>query len=380
MAKESSCSPRTFRRCGALRGETIDGVEFLYETDSGAEVWTSVAAIPLTNEQGEVSGAIAIIHDIDAAKRASEGLRESDERFRQFGAASSDVLWIRHAETMQWEYLSPAFESLYGESRATALSGNNLRRWTELIHPEDRELALRQMNRIRAGERLTFEYRIVRPSDGELRWVRDSDFPLLDRQGRVPRIGGVGRDITEEKTAADRMVLMVAELQHRTRNLIGVVRSIAEHTMAATGPTASFLSHFFERLDALSRVQGLLSRADEEPITLEALIRSELDALGATRSVGERIRLSGPSVRIRNTIVQTLSLAIHELATNARKYGALAEGTGSLTVECEVRDDTVKDDGSRWSGRRNAGLARHPSMRRAWDSGASSSSARCRIH
>jgi two-component sensor histidine kinase len=83
-------------------------------------------------------------------------------------------------------------------------------------------------------------------------------------------------------------------------------------------------------------VQGLLSRAQKEPITLRALLKLELDALGATE--GERVRIHGPFVRIRPTIAQTVALVVHELATNARKYGALSEGGGRLSVEWHLRD------------------------------------------
>ena len=78
-------------------------------------------------------------------------------------------------------------------------------------------------------------------------------------------------------------------------------------------------------------MQGLLSRSDEAPITIEALIASELDALGAER-MSDRVKVDGPEVRLRKGVVQTFALALHELATNATKYGALAYGTGRLLV------------------------------------------------
>ena len=85
---------------------------------------------------------------------ASDLLRESEARFREFAEASSDVLWIRNAETLQWEYLSPAFEAVYGLSRERASQAeDNLLRWSELIVPEDRRYALNCMSRARDGER-----------------------------------------------------------------------------------------------------------------------------------------------------------------------------------------------------------------------------------
>jgi two-component system CheB/CheR fusion protein len=135
---------------------------------------------------------------------------------------------------------------------------------------------------------------------------------------------------------------MVAELQHRTRNLLGVVRSIAKQTMAQTGPGETFRERFNDRLSALSRVQGLLSRSDQEPITLRALIETELAALDAPTMQG-RIRLAGPMVRLRKATVQTFALALHELATNALKYGALGQPAGQLVVSWRVETEAGKD-------------------------------------
>jgi PAS domain S-box-containing protein len=270
-----------------------------------------------------------------ARARTEAALHESETRFRQFGDASSDVLWIREAETLQWEYLSPAFETIYGEARGDVLKGDNLKNWADLIVSEDRERVLANIARVRSGERVTFEYRIRRSSDGEIRWLRNIDFPLVDETGRVQRIGGIGHDVTGEKATAERMAVMVAELQHRTRNLIAVVRSIISHTLAASSSLDAFKLRIDDRLSALSRVQGLLSRAEQEPITIGALTRLELDALGRDGR-REQVDITGPEVRLRSSVVQTLALALHELATNARKYGALSTDQGRLRIAWQL--------------------------------------------
>jgi two-component sensor histidine kinase len=139
-------------------------------------------------------------------------------------------------------------------------------------------------------------------------------------------------DALERARAEDHLRVVVAELQHRTRNLLAVVRSIAKQTLAASDSLDVFRVKFEDRLGALSRVQGLLSRAEQDPITIEMIVRMELAALGAEEALN-RMRLSGPDVPLQNSMVQTLSLALHELATNARKYGALSNESGRLTVE-----------------------------------------------
>ena len=142
-------------------------------------------------------------------------------------------------------------------------------------------------------------------------------------------------DVTAQKQAAERMDLMVGELQHRTRNLLAVVQSIASQTAERSRNLEDFGLAFNERLAALSRVQSLLSRSDTGGVSFGALVRQELEALGA----GDRVALDGPEVVLPLSTIQTLALALHELATNARKYGALASDKGNLSVRWELRTD-----------------------------------------
>jgi PAS domain S-box-containing protein len=316
----------------AQRGEP-ERIEY---TVASLDRWFEVYAYPRGGDR-----LIVLYQDVTERARAEAALRDSEQRFRQFGVASSDVLWIRDAERLQWEYLSEAFETTYGQIRQEALAGGTLRNWLDLILPEDREHALNCIRRVREGERVTFEYRIRRPSDGEIRWLRNTDFPLLDESGRVQRIGGIGHDATDEKEIADRLQLLVAELQHRTRNLIAVVRALADRTLRESSSLEDFKERYDDRLKAVSRVQGLLSRlGDGQRIAFDEMLRTELAAHGATDGMADRVTLEGPQgVRLRSATVQTFALALHELATNAAKYGSLSSHGGHLMVRWRVDDD-----------------------------------------
>jgi two-component sensor histidine kinase len=152
------------------------------------------------------------------------------------------------------------------------------------------------------------------------------------------RIGPAAERARAEAALAEseaRMVLMIAELQHRTRNLIAVVRSIISQTLASSPSPHEFKLRIDARLRALSRVQGLLSRATQEPITIGLLVRIELDALGPLVR-RDQVDIAGPEVRLRSSMVQTLALALHELATNARKYGALSTESGRLRITWQL--------------------------------------------
>ena len=285
-------------------------------------------ALARFGSDGRPSEVIGVNQDVTEQRRSADVLRASEERLRQFGETSSEVLWIRDAASLQWEYLSPAFDRVYGLSRQDVLRGDNFVSWLELIEPDDRTDARRHIERVRQGEISTVEFRMRRPTDGEVRHFRANAFPMRDAGGAVRQIGGIEADVTAERRSAERLELMVAELQHRTRNLIAVVQSIASQTVKNSTSLEDFRQSYGERLEALSRVQGLLSRSNIEPITLESLVHLELAALHADGKVS----VAGPRVVLSNAIVQTLALALHELATNARKHGALSVAEGRIAV------------------------------------------------
>ena len=144
---------------------------------------------------------------------------------------------------------------------------------------------------------------------------------------------------------AERTRVLVEELQHRTRNLMGVVRSIADKTLRSSADLGDFAARFRDRLEVLSRVQSLLSRLDEhDRVTFDELIRTELAAMNGE---SERVTFAGPvGVRLRSSSVQTLALALHELATNAVKYGALGQQAARLAISWTL--ETSHQDGKPW--------------------------------
>jgi two-component sensor histidine kinase len=127
-------------------------------------------------------------------------------------------------------------------------------------------------------------------------------------------------------------VVLLAELQHRTRNLLGVVQALARQTMNKADSLERFRDAFEERLGALSRVQSMLAELDFGEVSLRSLIETELVAHGDGATHTGKVRTAGPEVVLAPTAAQALALGIHELAINAVKYGALAHRDGKLTV------------------------------------------------
>ncbi|WP_244171044.1 PAS domain-containing sensor histidine kinase [Xanthomonas populi] len=172
--------------------------------------------------------------------------------------------------------------------------------------------------------------------DGRRVFIEGAIRPLRD--GGVEPLGylTIGQDVTRRRQWEDRQQVLLAELQHRTRNLMGVVRVVFNRTQRSSKTIAELALIYNDRLDALARVQGLLSRLNEgDRILFDELIHVELSAMGAidAHGQGEQVVLDGPSgVRLRSSTVQTFALALHELATNANKYGALSQPGGQLQV------------------------------------------------
>lgn len=279
------------------------------------------------------------LSEVEAALRhrasAETRLRESEEGLRDFGDAASDVLWVRNARTLQWEYLTAAFDSICGMSREKALAGDNFTTWLELILPEDREHVQAAIERIRKGERATFEYRICRPLDGEIRWLRDADFPMLDDAGKVAHIGGIGQDITDLK----RQLARFAELQHHMRNTLAVIRSIVRHTMEKSDSLEEAAAHLEGRINAFARVQAAVTRHPSLDINLASIVAEELRAAGGRE--GDNLTINGPALPLTAKAAETFGLVLHELATNALKYGVLSGRAGRIEIEWRLGDDAL---------------------------------------
>lgn len=138
------------------------------------------------------------------------------------------------------------------------------------------------------------------------------------------------QNIEKELRSARSNELLVAELQHRTRNLLAVVQSISERTRATSTSLDDYAGEFNGRLAALSRAQGLLSRQDSEAIGIDEVVRLELDALGVADLA--QVSTGGPRVALPRDSVQMLSLALHELGTNAIKHGVFNSSGGALEI------------------------------------------------
>ena len=223
---------------------------------------------------------------------------------------------------------SPQWEIYAGLSDANSRGFG----WLEAIHPDDWELTRSRWQAAQDTGEYYVEHRIRRRADGQYRWHQTRARPAGESsQDWV----GTSADVHEMRGLQDRQQVLLAELQHRTRNLLALVQAIARQTVKSSSSLQEFSRHFENRLGALSRVQGVLARTDQGPIDLEQIVRAELDAHGAE----DAVEIAGPSVELAPNAAQALALALHELATNAVKYGALRPPPGRLEVKWHLLED-----------------------------------------
>jgi PAS domain S-box-containing protein len=219
----------------------------------------------------------------------------------------------------------------------------------KLVHPADAERFLAEREAASDPAHLScspHQYRVQR-RDGEVRWVEVRWLAYFEdepRERRNASVVGTVYDITERKEREDREHLFMREINHRTKNMLNVVEAIARRT--ATRNPADFVERFSERIRALSANQDLLVRNEWRGVEIKELVRAQLSHFAGL--IGSRIFLDGPKLRLKPASAQAIGLAVHELATNAGKYGALSTDKGRVDVFWTTDDDAFT---MRWTER-----------------------------
>jgi two-component sensor histidine kinase/CheY-like chemotaxis protein len=238
--------------------------------------------------------------------------------------------WDFDVAKSDWQWDEGQFK-IFGVDPATF--SVTLGRVRALIDPRDWAQLMRLVRKAsKSGNSIFAEFRIRHP-DGQTRWCAGTAVATFDEKGRVIRIGGVTIDITERKRAEERQALLAREVDHRARNALAIIQAILRLTRADT--IKEYKETVEGRIMALARAHTLLSNSRWSGADFHTLVADEL-APYRTGHIGA-ITTSGPPISLQPITAQTLALVLHELATNAAKYGALSSGRGALTLAWEVR-------------------------------------------
>jgi PAS domain S-box-containing protein len=301
-----------------------------HQRKDGSRFWASGLMMPL---KGKVGGFVKITRDHTEKHVAEERLAESEQRFRRLATSIPQLVFLTRPDgTRTWP--SPQWIEFTGLGFERSLGLN----WLDAIHPDDRDETQKGWDEAQAKGEYYVEHRVRRHPDGHYLWHQTRAKPLEGETALTSDWVGTMTDIDNLRGLQGRQQVLMAELQHRTRNLLSVVQAIANQTLRSSHSLDSFRSQFSSRLRAISRVQSLLAHVEERAIDLRDLVTAELAAHNDADLNSKKIEVNGPAVALPANAAQAIGLALHELATNAVKYGALAQPSGKLEVRWEVKD------------------------------------------
>ncbi|RAO77258.1 CheR family methyltransferase [Dyella jiangningensis] len=290
-----------------------------------------VRVLPYRSVDNFIGGAVVTFMDVTPLTRAEQALRDSERRLRTLMEGIAQLVW-RSLDGGHWTWCSPQWSAFTGQTEAESRDTG----WLNAIHPDDRKATVEAWQSAMANGSFEVDHRIYSIAEKTYRWFHTLSMPVRDDQRQIIEWLGTSTNVDDLRRLQERQRVMVAELQHRTRNLIAVVQSIGTQALKEAQSMDAFQALFDDRLAALARVQVLLSQSDSGPVTIGALLDLELESLGRLK---DRVLVNGRDISLRKSAVQTLSLALHELVTNSRKYGALATDLGELSVSWELDEE-----------------------------------------
>lgn len=287
-----------------------------------APAWMNLDYSPVLDESGKPAGVIAIVVEITEAVLAERALKASEGRFRALVNATSDVIYQMTAD---WSVMQP----LDGRGFISDNASPNPDWLNKNIFPEDQPHILAAINEaIRTKSVFQREHR-VRRADGTVGWTFSRAIPILDANGEIVEWFGTATDITERRRTEDHLKLVVDELNHRVKNNLAMILAIATQTFRGATDVVQAQSRFSERIMALAQANDLLTGERGAGVSLRGAVEQ---AVRPHCGRDERLTIEGPDVSLSPKTALSLSLAMHELATNALKYGAWSAETGAISV------------------------------------------------
>ena len=270
----------------------------------------------------------------EAARRVNEKLLRETRDALALATTASNLGWAT------WDFTSGAasLDACGREIMGFDENGITCADWMKRVHPEDRD-ALNEEVRKCVRERRPFdlEYRVV-PPGGSLRHVHGTGIFEADADGEPAHGTGFVRDVTERKNSEAHQNMLMAELDHRVKNILAVVQSIARQSLKRgqdAGPEAA--NRLIGRISALAQSHSLLAQSRWEGASFKTLIENAI-APYLGDGVG-RIVVDGPELKVTPKAAQALTLALHELVTNAAKYGALSSQEGRLITKWQLSEE-----------------------------------------
>ena len=320
----------------------IRGMEAIAERPDGSRVSFIPYPTPLFDASGELVGGVNMLIDITGRDRDDQSRKTAEQSARRLAAiveSSEDAILAKDLDGIITDWNQGA-ERLFGYTAEEAIG----RPVTMLIPLERQDEEPAILARIRRGERIEHYETIRRRKDGSLIEISLTVSPVKDGNGRVAGASKIARDITERRRAEERQAMLLREMSHRVKNLFALSGAVITLSTRSAKSPEDLAEQVRNRLGSLARAHELtLPDLKHEqavtPTTLQALLRTVVSPYEERGR--NRVTTVGPDLTITGHAVTSLALLLHELATNAAKYGALSTPAGSLAVEWAIEDGTL---------------------------------------
>jgi PAS domain S-box-containing protein len=334
--------PDDLPREGALMARLLAGelqnyaIEKRYRRGDGTDLWVRVTSSIARGSAGAYR--VSIVEDVDQRRRAEIALAEYAQRLSLALGAARMGDWSWDAAT-DMVTLSERATEIFGIPAGPHMTWAGLR---GLLHPADAERVRLAVEEAVANRgQYDIEYRIRRPSDRREAWVAAKGQAVHGGACAGRGMTGVVQDITERKQVEERQSLLIRELHHRVKNTLATVQAIVGSTARTSSSIDEFYSAFVGRIVSLAHTHSLLTEDEWQTVALRKLLSDELRPYDEG---GRRVALSGPDVELTSDLAVPIGMAIHELTTNAAKYGAFSRRGGRVEVRWDV---ATGDDGGR---------------------------------
>jgi PAS domain S-box-containing protein len=264
---------------------------------------------------------------------AERELRNSEERFRAMSELAPVMMWLGD-QNGKCLHLNRMLRQFWGIS-AAGLDGFD---WRDSMHPDDApEIGRRMFEALNTRSEVRIQGR-YRNTDGEYRILQTDARPRFSEAGEFLGLVGVNIDVTDRERAEAQRDLLLAELSHRVKNMLAVVQAVAHQTFKSAKSTEEAREAFDGRLRALAGAQDLLTRGTRDRASIKEIAVESLQGRSMDAS---RLYVEGPEIQLASRQAMSLAMALHELCTNATKYGAFSNESGSVELRWKIYGDKV---------------------------------------
>jgi PAS domain S-box-containing protein len=303
------------------------GNEAVCERPDGARVPYLSYPTLLRDASGEVTGAVNMLVDITErkqvealAERLAAIVQSSDDAIISKDLNGVITSWNKGAERL----FGYAPEEIVGKSIMTLIPPDRDGEETDILE------------RIGRGEHIEHYETIRRRKDGSLVWVSLTISPLKDDKGKIIGASKIARDMTERRRADEHRKILIGELNHRVKNTLAVIQSIASQTLSSASTLEEAREAFGSRLINLAKAHDVLTR---ESWTSASLAEIVADTVKPHAGGENRFRIEGPDIQLTPSATLAISMALHELSTNAAKYGALSAEEGQVVIVWQLEGE-----------------------------------------